>query len=218
MVEGARSYGFQVYVGRVLSIGTYNMDVLMVAALNNSREVAYYTLAGALTMPVMFLPLGIAGSRFPTMVREQRIRRGWLVAAWATGLLGAVATVLIGRPLIPIVLTSRYLPVEGLLVPLALASAVRGVTAVYNSFLTAHGSGRGLRDAAIVLTGSNLALNFALIPPFAALGAAWASLLALLANFGAHVVVYRRSVRRHPVDGARIPGDTYPTEMVDNGA
>jgi O-antigen/teichoic acid export membrane protein len=43
-----------------------------------------------------------------------------------------------------------------------------------------------------VLTLSNVAFNFALIPPYGAHGAAWASLLALLANLIAHVFFYRR--------------------------
>jgi O-antigen/teichoic acid export membrane protein len=38
-----------------------------------------------------------------------------------------------------------------------------------------------------------VAFNFALIPSFGASGAAWASLLALVANLVAHVVFYRRS-------------------------
>ena len=50
-----------------------------------------------------------------------------------------------------------------------------------------------LRNAGLVLTGSNIVFNFALIPPFGAQGAAWASLLALGVNFLAHVFFYRRS-------------------------
>jgi Na+-driven multidrug efflux pump len=67
------------------------------------------------------------------------------------------------------------------------------VTGIFNTFLSGHGRGRDLRNAGFVLTGSNIAFNFALIPPFGAAGAAWASLLALLANLIAHVVFYRRS-------------------------
>ena len=52
LVHGARAYGFQVYVGRVLSVGTYNMDVLMLAALTSARVVANYALAGAIASAV----------------------------------------------------------------------------------------------------------------------------------------------------------------------
>jgi O-antigen/teichoic acid export membrane protein len=58
--------------------------------------------------------------------------------------------------------------------------------------------GRELRNAGLVLTMSNVVLNVALIPPFGGTGAAWASFVALLANFGAHVVGYRRALASRP--------------------
>jgi O-antigen/teichoic acid export membrane protein len=75
-----------------------------------------------------------------------------------------------------------------------MAEAMRGTTGLYNAFLTAHARGRELRNAGMVLTISNVILNFALIPPFGAAGAAWASVLALVANLGAHIIGYRRVV------------------------
>ena len=44
LVAETRSYGFSIYIGRLLSIGTYNMDVLMVAAFSSARSVGFYTL------------------------------------------------------------------------------------------------------------------------------------------------------------------------------
>src|SRR6266542_1520082 len=139
-VREARQYGFQVYLGRVLSTGTYNMDTLMVAAFTDARSVGFYALANAIAYPVA-------------------------------------------------------LPGAGLLPPLALAASVRSVTSIYNGFLAAHGRGPELRNAALALTCSNLVLNVALIPPFGAVGAAWASLVALLCNLAAHMASYRRVVR-----------------------
>jgi O-antigen/teichoic acid export membrane protein len=98
-------------------------------------------------------------------------------------------------PVVHAVFGSSYAAVAALAVPLALAQAVRGATSIYNSFLSAQARGRELRNAGLVLTISNLVLNFALIPPYGAMGAAWASLLALVANLVAHIVSYRRSVR-----------------------
>jgi O-antigen/teichoic acid export membrane protein len=75
---------------------------------------------------------------------------------------------------------------------------VRGVTMVYNSFLSAQARGKELRNASAVLTISNLVLNFMLIPRFGALGAAWASFIALVLNLAAHVAYYRRAVGGAP--------------------
>jgi O-antigen/teichoic acid export membrane protein len=101
-------------------------------------------------------------------------------------------------PIIPLLFGDRYRAAIGLVLPLACAEGVRGVTSMYNSFLSARGRGKELRNAALILTSTNVALNFALIPTFGAKGAAWASLGALVANYAAHVVGYRRSLHESP--------------------
>lgn len=192
IVAHAREYGFHVYVGAVLGIATYNMDVLMVGALTNARDVGYYGLAGSMAYMVSLPVNGMCRALFPQMTSAHRLSSRWVGLSALSGLICAVAVIILSHPAVSIVFSSRYAPALVLVPPLAFAEAVRGVTTVYNSFLSAQGRGKDLRNAAFVLTGSNLVLNFALIPPFGALGAAWASLGALLLNFLAHVVLYRR--------------------------
>jgi O-antigen/teichoic acid export membrane protein len=208
LVTQAREYGFRVYVGRILSIGTYNMDVLMLGALTNARIVGFYALAGALTFVVGLPASALAAALFPRMAREQRIQNRWVLSSVAIGLAGVLAATLLAHPFVELVFSKRYLPAADLVLPLALAAAIRGVTMIYNSFLSAQARGKELRNAGLILTVSNLVLNFALIPPFGAEGAAWASFLALVANFLAHVVAYRRSL----ADEARdLPTETDPS-------
>jgi O-antigen/teichoic acid export membrane protein len=194
LVEGARSYGFQVYVGRVLSIGTYNMDVLMLAGFTDASTVGYYSLAGAIATASGFPVVGLSTALFHRMVRQGQIERRWLLGSWVVGLAGAAAAWIFAAPFIDGLFSHRYSPAVGLVGPLALAQAVRGVTGVYNSFLSAQARGRELRNASLILTSFNIALNLALIPPYGAKGAAWASLAALIANLAAHIFYYRRSI------------------------
>ena len=193
-IEHARDYGFQVYTGAVLSMATYNMDVLMVGALTNARQVGYYSLAGSVAYMVGLPVYGVCKALFARLTAAPAIETRWLIFAAAIGLVGATAVSLLAYPVIPLVFSPRYRGAIELVLPLAFAEGVRGVTTVYNSFLSAHGRGRELRSAALVLTASNLVFNFALIPPFGALGAAWASFAALVLNLIAHVVLYRRSL------------------------
>jgi O-antigen/teichoic acid export membrane protein len=189
-----RRYGFQVYLGHLLSIGTYNMDVLMIGALANSRSVGFYSLAGSMAAAAGLPVLGMSSALFASMARAPQIRRHWVLLAIGIGGLSALLAWVLAGPFIRLAFSQRYAPAAALVLPLALAQAVRGVTGVYNTFLSSHGRGRQLRNAAFVLTASNLIFNFALIPPFGAAGAAWASLAALVVNLGAHVVFYRRSL------------------------
>jgi O-antigen/teichoic acid export membrane protein len=194
IIQHTARYGFEVYVGRFLSIGTYNMDVLMIAALADSHSVGFYSLAGAIAAAAGLPVMGMSTALFATMARQSQIRRHWLVLATAMGALSAALAWIFAKPFINLVFSQRYAPAAAIVAPLALAQAVRGVTSVYNTFLFAHGRGRQLRNAGFALAASNLIFNFALIPPFGAIGAAWASFCALLINLGAHVLFYRRSV------------------------
>lgn len=195
IVVQARGYGFEVYVGRLLSIGTYQMDVLMLAALTNARAVALYSLAGAVARVVGLPIYGFASALFPRMAREGVLDRRWLLVGWGVGLAGAVIAWVLAKPFIELVFSDRYTKAATYLLPLALAEVVRAVTTLYNSFLSSQALGRELRNAGLLLTISNLVLNLALIPPFGAMGAAIASLVALLVNLAGHVYYYRRYMR-----------------------
>lgn len=193
-VADCKAWAFQAYVGRLFSVGTYNMDVLMVAAFSNAKSTGYYALASALA-GVMGIPLlGLSAALFPKMAAEDEIDRRWLAVAWGVGALGVLAVVLLVQPLVGLVFSKKYDPVAPLAIPLVIATGVRGVTTVYNTYLSAHAGGREMRNTSIILTMSNLAFNFALIPPFGATGAAWASLIALMFNYAGYVYYYRRHV------------------------
>lgn len=193
LMRQARAWGLHAYVGRISSVGTYNMDTLMLGIWTSPRSVGFYVLAGSMAaasgLPVMALGTAL----FPRMARESAIARRWLVIATAVGAVCALTAWLLAEPVIRLVFSARYVEAAGLVPPLALAQLVRGVTRIFNTFLSAHGRGREMRNTGLILTVSNLALNLALIPPFGARGAAWASLLALLVNLVGYVVFYRRS-------------------------
>jgi O-antigen/teichoic acid export membrane protein len=192
LVEQTRQWGFKVYVGRVLSLGTYNLDVIILGALTDARSVGFYTLAGAAAYALGLPVVGLASAVFPGMAREGRLRGEWLAVAWAVGGVAIAAAWLLGPAFMRLVFSADYQDAAKYVVPLTLAQAIRGVTGIYNSYFSSQAAGRELRDAGVVLTVSNLILNFALIPPFGAAGAAWASVLALAANLLAHMVGYRR--------------------------
>jgi O-antigen/teichoic acid export membrane protein len=170
------------------------MDVLMLGAFTNARSVGFYTLAGSIAAAANLPVLGLSTALFAPMARAQRIRGQVLIAGATLGLIAALAAWLLAKPFIELVFSERYAPAAALVLPLALAEAVRGFTGFYTTFLSAHGRGRALRNAGFVLTVSNLVFNFALIPPFGAMGAAWASLFALVINLGARATFYRRYV------------------------
>lgn len=205
--KGAREYGFEVYVGRVLSIGTYNMDVLMLGVFADTRAVGLYALAGSIAAAAGLPVTGFGAALFRRMANQRILRPEWLRFAWLGGGACGLLAWLLSPPFLSAFFPSAYGGAAAFVGPLVLAQAIRSVTGVYNSFLSAQGLGRPLRNAALVLTGSNLILNFLLIPPYGAAGAAWASVLALLANYAAHVHGYRRYLREPQPERKPAVGD-----------
>jgi O-antigen/teichoic acid export membrane protein len=193
LVRQTREWGFHVFVGRILSIGTYNMDVLMLGIWTSSRTVGFYSLAGSMAAASGLPVTAMATALFARMAHARAIARRWLVLGVTVGGLSALTAWLLAEPAIRIFFSSRYLPAAGLVLPLALAQFIRGITTIFVNFMSAHARGREMRNAGLILTGSNLVFNFALIPAFGAQGAAWASLFALLLNLGGYVFYYRRS-------------------------
>lgn len=188
-----RAYGLHAYLGRVLSIGTYNMDLLMLGAFTSSRTVGYYALAGSVAYAAALPVTGLTTTVFARMIHDTSIDPRLIRFTWIAGGVLALTAAGLAYPVIPLIFSSRYSAAAPLVFPLALAQTLRGVTALYNSFLSAHARGRELRKTGLVLTLSNLVLNVALIPPFGAQGAAWASFAALLVNLSAHMLFYRRT-------------------------
>jgi O-antigen/teichoic acid export membrane protein len=203
LVGEARQYGVHAYLGRIFSIGTYNMDVLLVAAFASARDVAVYAIAATVARVVGLPAVGLASTLFARLTRDGVIARRWLTSCWAIGLVAASLLVVVGGPLVEAVFGSAYVAGAMILAPLAFAEALRGVTTLYNSSLTAQARGKELRNAGVVLTTANLVLNFALIPTHGATGAAWASFGALAINLVVHATLYRRVVAVGEIGSAR---------------
>ncbi|MGW3150751.1 lipopolysaccharide biosynthesis protein [Streptomyces sp. NPDC001177] len=194
MLRDARDYGFSAYVGRVLSMGTYHMDTLMLGAASDPRSFACYMCAASLTAPIALPGAGLATALFGRLTGRPRVARRWVATVTVVSAVPAVALSMLAGPLVRLVYSDKFVMAAALVPVLAAAQVVSAVTRLFNSFLAAHGLGSDLRTAAITLTVSNLVLNLLLIPVYGAAGAAWASLLALAVNLIAHVVRYRRAV------------------------
>lgn len=193
LLQDAKEYGRSVWVGSVFAFASYRTDVLILGALTDASTVGFYVLATTLANASGLPLLGMSSALFPRMMRAHRIESRWLAIAWAGGLSTALVLWLFAHPFIDLVFSSRYAEAATFILPLGLAQALRGITGIYNGFLSTHARGRDLRNAGFVLGGASIVANFALIPPFGAAGAAWASLVAVIPNLAAHIVFYRRA-------------------------
>jgi O-antigen/teichoic acid export membrane protein len=194
VIRGARDFGFSAYVGRVLSMGTYHMDTLMLGVCSDPRSFACYACAASLAYTVRLPGTGLATALFSRFTRQSRMRPRLIAVVIVVSAVPAVALSMAAEPLVRLIYSDKFLMAASLVPILATAQMISAVTSLFNTFFAAHGLGSDLRAAAVTLTVSNLILNVSLIPAFGAAGAAWASLLALTVNLVAHIRGYRRAV------------------------
>ena|GEM_PF-537078 len=225
VVRGARVWGTRAYFSRILSIGSYNMDILMLAAFASDRAVATYTLTATIAAACSVPSLAWSHAQYGKLASEQRISVGALRVTLLLSIVVLPLAVAGAWVATTFVLPPSYDTMVLLAIPLGVAECLRGLSALPNVFLASHGRGNELVWQGGVLTVSNLILNFLLIPPFGASGAAWASAAALAINMVSYLVLYRRvlgleaaplrpqgdpspSTSSQPVDEERIVGDS----------
>jgi len=135
----------------------------------------------------------LATTLFKDFAKKEKIPRKviYINLLWLS--LCCLGLVVLGKYIVIILFGVEFIKVAPILVILAFANFFRGMIQPHNRFLGAQGQGKLLRNTAVVLTACNLLGNLTLIPLFGAIGAAYASLFALIMNSLAHVYYYRKS-------------------------
>jgi O-antigen/teichoic acid export membrane protein len=178
-------FGARGQVGNLLSLLNYRLDFVILGAMAGPAVLGGYAVASKLSELLRLISLSFFWVLYPRFAKdnpaqaEARARRLIPRAALLTAV-GAVPLALTAGFIVPAVYGEAFrpaiLPAQILLVGLS----VEGIAGVISAFL--YGRGRpGLNSlamgAGVVVT---VALDLLLIPPFGAVGAAWASSAAYL--------------------------------------
>jgi PST family polysaccharide transporter len=176
-----------VFSGLVIAI-YMRLDQVMLATMSGDTEVGVYSVAVRLAEVWYFVPVAAAGSTLPTILRSREAssmlfeaRMAHLFALMAlVGYGVAVATTVLAGFVVPFLYGSAY---AGSIMPLI----VLGWTGILVCLGVARENwmlAEGLMKWSLVTTAlgaaANIALNIVLIPPYGALGAAIATLIAQL--------------------------------------
>jgi len=187
-----KRWGMNAYWGRLLAVGSYNVDVLILGALANAQQVASYGLAVAGASLIGLPAMALATSLFRRMAQQEVLDRRPIAILVAWGLSATTVGFVLATLIIPRYLNSDLDEAAILVIPLGLTATVGAVCTLMASYLNARAAGRALRNASLALFLSNLVFSPALILPFGAMGAAIASLMAMLVTFAAYAIYVRR--------------------------
>ena len=169
-----KEYGIHLYLGQIADQSTYKLDGIFITYFVNTTQLGFYSLAMAITAPMVGLSSALSNSLFKGFVDMDRIPKKviyynflWL-AACVAGL------TIFGKFIVVLLFTEKFLPAVPLILPLALAGFFQGMYQPYG-FLAAKGKGKWIRNVAYAEAISNIIGNVFLIYFFGAFGAAVAS-------------------------------------------
>ena len=194
-----KEYGFHLYLGQIADQSTYQLDRIFITYFVNTTQLGFYSLAMTITAPMVGLSQALSMSLFKGFVDMKRIPKKviyynflWL-AACVAGL------VIFGKFIVVLLFTENFLPTVPLILPLALAGLVSGLTLPHNNLLSAHTRGTELRNTSFIMSISNLMGNILLVPAYGAMGAAWVSFISCAVCSITRWSYYRRYIQQREV-------------------
>ena len=185
-----KEYGFHLYLGQITDQSTYQLDRIFITYFVNTTQLGFYSLAMALTTPMVGLSVALSMSLYKKFVDMDRIPKKvicynflWLASC-------VIGLIIFGEFIVVSLFTDKFLPVVSLIPPLALAAFFQGMYQPYNMFLSAKGKGKWLRNISLSQAIFNLFGNFVFIYYMGAMGAAIASAIAAFIAYVGHIFYY----------------------------
>lgn len=198
LVRDMLRYGLPLVPVQIAVISLNVSDRYVLSHYASSFEVGIYALGYNIGMVINLVVQATQLAWAPQMFKiakekDADVTLGRLVTGFLIVIsFGGLALSVLGNDLIRIMAAPAYEP-AGRVVPIVVLSYILGgiayVTSVGMSTLNRNSYGAIISIAAAVL---NLALNFALIPRFGMMGAAWATLISYAAMSAAYIAVNQR--------------------------
>jgi O-antigen/teichoic acid export membrane protein len=192
VLREAREFGREVYLGRVVDGLTTGLDKILLSFFHGMAPVGFYSIAMTMSTPISMFSKAVSQSAYKRFVSDQRIG-GRLLALnliWCTA--GAIFLLAACQVLIPLFFTDDYATSLAVLPWMMAGFSLAGLNHPFHAFLAAHRQGRAIRIMSITSSGTNIGLNFALIPLLGMTGAAIAFIATYAVNIVMNLHYYRR--------------------------
>jgi O-antigen/teichoic acid export membrane protein len=183
LLKEVKTFGFQMYWAELIHVFLYHIDKLFIGYFLNAEQLAYYSLAFTVTLPLSLFSTSLSTSLYKKFSQSNRIdgKILWLNFLWV--FLSLLALILIGPWIIENLFSIEYLESTQVLIPLALAFGISGQSKTFTYFLIVKGEGKMIRNASVILLLISLTINIILIPIYGIIGAAISRIITFLADF-----------------------------------
>lgn len=173
-----KSFGWDVYVGSLFAVGFSQLTNLIISYYStDNKGVGFYSLALVFTAPLAVIPNTIATTHYKDFANSSCISKK-LITITASLSISSLILLWLALPLfIRKFYGEDFEDVIKISLIISIGMLAHGISDFFNRFLGANGQGKALRNSSFVVGGSIAALNMALIPWLAEVGAAYARLI-----------------------------------------
>ena len=198
----ALAFGLRGWAGTIAGFLNWRIDQVIMGLITTEAALGYYAVAVNAADVALYLPSAVAVAIVPSIARSGGVERITTTLRVFRALLlmtaGVVAIGFACSPLIPVVFGSTYQPsVEPFLMLLPGAIALMPLVIFPNALFASSAPGLSTSGPiAALLVG--VALDFILVPPFGATGAAIATTVALLVGAIVSTLTYIHVTRIDP--------------------
>ena len=190
LTKEVKTYGIHVYIGRALSMSSYDLDRLFISYFHGATQVGIYSIGRYFARSMSVIGTSLTHSIFKDLTRCTKVDKTIQLFNAGMLILGALAIMILGRPVVHIAFGLEYSSVVPLLIPVGILGFLNSFYYPYNCFLHAHGLGKQLRTCAFTTSGANILFNLLLIPFYGPLGAVWAGVFAMAVSNSLHIYYY----------------------------
>ncbi len=178
-----RRFGIHMYWAELIQALLFQTDKLFIAFFLDAEKLAFYSLAFTITFPISLFSTSLATTLYKKFSSSVSIDRRILLlnAIWI--IFSVFLLVLLGPWIVRVIFSPDYSPAIPLLIPLAIAFGISGLSKTYTYFLVVKGEGIAIRNISLILIGVNLILNLILIPLSGMAGAAYARIFTSMLDF-----------------------------------
>ncbi|MDU2663344.1 MAG: oligosaccharide flippase family protein [Clostridium perfringens] len=197
IIRKIKEYGFNIYIGRIASMGTYDLDKIMLKSSAGVEYVGFYNLGLSLINPIVMFPDALMSLKYKEMAKNNKLSKKIIIINYMWLIIVGIAFITIGKIIFRYLFNPEYYVLLNYFYLFSILAFLKGSYLPMNNFLSAHNKGHYLRNAAFILAGANIILNLLLIPKLKLVGALFATIIALILNNLTHYYYYYITVKEN---------------------
>lgn len=192
LLDKVKEYGFNVYIGRIASNGTYDLDKILLRVFAPIEHVGFYNLGLSCTNPITMFSESIMSILYKDMSSQNKINKKIIMTNTIWLLTTSFLFATFGRFIFPIIFGTKYKYVAECFTGFGIIAFLKGMYIPFSNFLSVKGYGKSMRNRAFIFTVANIIFNILLVPRYKMEGAISATIVALIVDNIAFYYYYKK--------------------------